>query len=306
MSGGSDVAEQPGDVVGSSNDTNSSTETITNSIGMKFAYCPAGVFLMGSPESERDRSSYEEQHRVRITKPFYLGIYEVTQADFERVMDYNPTEYSVNQSIADGDTGQFPVSSVTWHEAVEFCQKLSDMPQEKLHGRTYRLPTEAEWEYSCRAGSNAPFSFGGELAQSQATVGPNGSRKQPRAKPTPDRDTPEPEDPSPLKQRQGETTIDRDGPSKVGSREANAWGLCDMHGNVGEWCQDNYEEDYYEESPSDDPTGPQGSYYSGRVVRGGCWSWNAELARSAARSYQVENERTAYIGFRVAMEQPTP
>ncbi len=159
-------------------------EVITNSIGMKLAVIPAGTFLMGSPDGEAGRHSDETLHEVRITRPFHLGVYEVTQAEYERVMGTNPSCFSVQANVSDEaaaaagrwldpdrpgggrrrvlglDTSRFPVEMVFWQEAVDFCLKLSALPDEQAAGRVYRLPTEAEWEYACRAGTTTPFHFG--------------------------------------------------------------------------------------------------------------------------------------------------
>ena len=151
---------------------------ITNSIGMKLVLIPPGEFTMGSPkeliEEELKRPGndqwYKEQsagegpqHRVRITRPFYLGTYLVTQQEYQRVMGTNPSEFSATgkgkDKVAGQDTKRFPVECVSWDDAVEFCRKLSEMPEEQAAGRTYRLPSEAQWEYACRAGSTGRYSF---------------------------------------------------------------------------------------------------------------------------------------------------
>jgi formylglycine-generating enzyme required for sulfatase activity len=148
---------------------------VTNSIAMKLVLIPAGKFTMGSPEGEKERSADEgPQHQVEISRPFYLGVYEVTQAEYERVMGTNPSFFSPTGDgrywVKDQDTSKFPVESVSWNDAVEFCKQLSELPEEKQNGRVYRLPTEAEWEYACRAGaaSSKPFSFGDSLSSTQA------------------------------------------------------------------------------------------------------------------------------------------
>ncbi len=191
---------------------------VTNSIGMKLALIPAGKFLMGSPKDEKDRLLAEEQHEVSITKPFYLGVYEVTQAEYEKVMENNPSCFSANgdgkYSVNDMDTSRFPVENVSWDDAVAFCKKLSELPEEKKAGRVYRLPTEAEWEYACRAGTKTPFHYGDSLSSKQANFCGHfpygGADKGPWLKRT----------------------------AKVDTYAANAFGLYDMHGNVWEWCQD--------------------------------------------------------------------
>ena len=129
---------------------------ITNSIGMKLRLIPAGEFMMGSPGTESDRDDDETQHRVRITKPFYMGVTEVTQEQYQKVMGSNPSKFKGPQN---------PVELVSWAEAVEFCRKLSAMPAEKTAGHVYRLPTEAEWEYACRSGTTTAYGFGDDASR---------------------------------------------------------------------------------------------------------------------------------------------
>ena len=129
---------------------------VTNSIGMKLRLIPAGEFMMGSPGTESDRSDDETQHGVSITKPFYLGVTEVTQEQYQKVMGTNPSEFKGAQN---------PVEKVSWAEAVEFCGKLSAMPAEKTAGHVYRLPTEAEWEYACRSGTTTAYGFGDDASR---------------------------------------------------------------------------------------------------------------------------------------------
>jgi formylglycine-generating enzyme required for sulfatase activity len=133
--------------------TPASAKAITNSISMKMVLIPAGEFTMGSPDSDSDAPSHEPQHRVRITKPFYLGATEVTQGQYEKVMGKNPSNFKASGPDA-------PVEMVSWDDAQEFCRKLSELAEEKEEGRRYRLPTEAEWEYACRAGSAAKYCYG--------------------------------------------------------------------------------------------------------------------------------------------------
>ena len=142
-------------------------ETFTNSIGMKLTLIPAGQFMMGSPDTEQGHFINEKLHRVQISKPFYMGTYTVTQREYEKVMQRNPSYFSVNgkgkDDVAGMDTSRFPVEQVSWYDAKEFCNTLSER-----EGKTYRLPTEAEWEYACRAGTTTPFNFGSELNGTQA------------------------------------------------------------------------------------------------------------------------------------------
>ena len=250
---------------------------LTNSIGMKFAVISAGEFLMGSPAGEKNRSSDEHQHRVRITQAFHLGVFEVTQAQYERVMGKNPSSFSSSgtskDKVAGKDTSKFPVEKVSWDDAVEFCRRLSNLPEERAAGNTYRLPTEAEWEYACRAGTTTPFHFGSVLNGKQANCDgglPYGTETK-----------------GPYLQRT----------MRVGSFAPNAFGLYDMHGNVYEWCADWYDSDYYKNSPVSDPRGPSSGSY--RVFRGGSWYYYARGCRSAYRSRDTPDGRYDSLGFRV-------
>ena len=237
---------------------------LKNSIGMEFANIPAGKFLMGSPATEKERSPNETQHEVTLTQGFRMGVHEVTQAQYEQVMGKNPSHFK-------GAT--LPVETVSYDDALAFCQKLSDLPAEKAAGRKYRLPTEAEWEYCCRAGTSTPFHFGNELNGTQANCDGNNpygtTKKGPYLEKT----------------------------SPVGSYPANAWGLYDMHGNVWEWCQDWYG-DYPKQSVTD-PRGPEvGSFC---VNRGGSWIYEAALCRSAYRYWNDPSLRGSWLGFRLAL-----
>ena len=235
----------------------------TNSIGMKLKLIPAGEFLMGSPEDEEDRDDDEQQHRVRITQPYYLGTTEVTQGQWEQVMGSQP--WSGEKYVKEGS--DYAASYVSWDDAVEFCKKLS-----AKEGRTYRLPTEAEWEYACRAGATTVYSFGNssdlsEYAWWGGLAGDGNCQDERYA-------------------------------HQVGQKRSNAWGLYDMHGNVWEWCRDWYADDYYANSPTDGPTGPATG--SARVGRGGGWSDDPRGCRSAYRSWGTPVLRSGILGFRVA------
>jgi formylglycine-generating enzyme required for sulfatase activity len=249
---------------------------MTNSIGMRFVLIPPGEFEMGSTQEEVARLLEEAKqenvpevymlrvvteapkHRVRIVKPFYLGIYEVTLEQYQRGMGRNPTTTQ----------GTRPVTHVSHSAAVEFGRKLSELPQERTANAVYRLPTEAEWEYACRAGAATRYAFGdGESdlnhhAWSQANA-------------------------------QGQA-------QSVGQLRRNAWGLFDMHGNVWEWCHDWHGESYYRQFASTmaiDPQGPSDGEH--RVFRGGSWSFTAKFCRSAYRGRAVPSYRGGYVGFRV-------
>jgi formylglycine-generating enzyme required for sulfatase activity len=221
------------------------------------------------------------QHRVRITRPFYLGVYEVTQGEYEKVMGNNPSEFSATgkqkAKIAGQDTKRFPVENVSWDEVVEFCRRLSETPEEKTARRTYRLPSEAQWEYACHAGSTGRFSFSPS------------NRAIPR-----EYDEHGLEDYGWFGNNSGGM------PHAVGLKRGNPWSLYDMHGNVWEWCQDWYDKDWYAASPPDDPSGPPGG--SCRVRRGGSWICSAGRCRSANRiAHGPGGDRFYDLGFRVSL-----
>jgi formylglycine-generating enzyme required for sulfatase activity len=278
-------------------------ESIANSIGMKLVLIPAGEFTMGSPREEKDRHADEgPTHPVRISKAFYLGVHEVTQKQFRDVMGYNPSYFSADGKGKEGvkygryrpgggkdkvkgmNTDDFPVENVSWEEAREFLTKLAARPEEKEKGRTYRLPTEAEWEYAARGGAAAaPFNIDGKpsssLSSSQANFDGNypygGAKKGPYLRRT----------------------------CKVGSYRPNAFALFDMHGNVWEWCNDWYGKEYYAKSPPGDPGGPDTG--SERVLRGGSWGGSgARLCRAARRHRSAAEHRSFNVGFRIVAELP--
>ena len=240
-----------------------SPKEITNSIGMKLVLIPKGTFMMGSPESEKGRDDVETQHEVTISKDYYLGVYEVTQAQYEKVIGKNPSHFQ--GGIVGNENADLPVEQVSWDDAVEFCKKLSELPEEIKAGRVYRLPTEAQWEYACRAGSKTAYSFDDE----EGLLPEHGWFKRNSSNRT----------------------------HTVGLLEPNAWGLYDMHGNVWEWCSDWYGD--YPKGALSDPTGPkEGSY---RVNRGGSWDFVAAHCRSAYRGRYDPSRRLDDDGFRVAL-----
>lgn len=217
-------------------------EAIINSIGMKFVPIPAGEFLMGSPSDCPCGDPDEEfQHRVRITKPFLLGMHQVTQSQYEPVTGENPGFFK---------GPDLPVEHLTWNEARRFCELLSALPEEQAAGRHYRLPTEAEWEYACRAGTATTFNTGDTLELCKARFATK-RRSSPKLT------------------------------APVGSYPPNAWGLFDMHGNVWEWTSDWFSADYFRDSPVDDPQGPAtGTHHT---LRGGSASVEAHECRCAIR-----------------------
>jgi uncharacterized protein (TIGR02996 family) len=242
---------------------------LVNSLGMRLSLIPPGAFWMGSPDHEAGRDAVREspRHRVQITRGFYLGVYPVTQAEYEAVTGTNPSGYSTVAAGVDRvqDARQLPVETVSWPNASAFGEKLSELPEERSAGRAYRLPTEAEWEYACRAGTTSVFHYGDTLGPDQANIMGTGLRR---------------------------TTV-------VGTYRPNAWGLYDMHGNVWEWCQDLFEAGYYANSPRGDPQGPATA--AGRVLRGGGWCNEANGCRSAQRYWGSHTDAYNFLGFRVAL-----
>jgi formylglycine-generating enzyme required for sulfatase activity/serine/threonine protein kinase len=231
-------------------------ESLTNSIGMKLRLIPAGTFTMGDADGTGNE---KPPHQVTLTKPFYMGVYEVTNAQYKSVMGKIPSDQKRESS---------PVEQVSWQDAMEFCGKLTQLPQERVAQRVYRLPTEAEWEYACRAGTTTKYSFGDadwQLDNYGWFKGSNAVNTHP-----------------------------------VGLKKPNRWGLYDMHGNVWEWCSDFY--GYYPDGEVKDPQGLLAG--SGRVLRGGSWLSSAEHCRSAYRDGMPTSRRGSYMGFRLALSLP--
>jgi formylglycine-generating enzyme required for sulfatase activity len=251
----------------------------TNTIGMKFVLIPPGEFDMGSTQEEIvrfqnqakewdlpqwvvERSLSEApRHRIRLTQAFYLGKYEVTQAQYQQVMGSNPSKFP-------GSGPDAPVETVSWNDAVSFCQRLSARPAEKGTGGVCRLPTEAEWEYAARAGTTTAYCFGDEEAalSDYAWWGGNSDGKT----------------------------------HPVGEKRPNGFLLFDMHGNVWEWCADWDSAEYYAKSPTDDPVGPD--FGSVRAIRGGSFDARHTFPghyRSAFRNHGVPGLSFDYVGFRV-------
>jgi formylglycine-generating enzyme required for sulfatase activity len=259
---------------------------LANSVGMTLVRIEPGEFLMGTtkdqvdqlmrlfPDSEREWFDAEQpQHPVKISRPFFLGIHEVTQGEYQAVMGNNPSSFKGSHDL--------PVENLSWLDAVEFCNKLSEREKRVpfyrvngtevtiLSGNGYRLPTEAEWEYACRAQSAGLYPFGddaGKLGE-QAWYGGNAGGKT----------------------------------HPVGQKLPNAWGLFDMLGNVCEWCTDGYDRKYYASSPPVDPSGAANA--SLRVVRGGSWFSYPGYCRPAFRGWSTPEVRDSPLGFRVSAVQ---
>ncbi|MGO9921815.1 MAG: SUMF1/EgtB/PvdO family nonheme iron enzyme [Isosphaeraceae bacterium] len=259
---------------------------VTNSLGMTLVRIEPGSFLMGSsqeqidhlmrefPDSKREWFDYEQpQHAVKITHPFYLGTHQVTQGQYQAVMGINPSDVKGSDDL--------PVESVTWFDAIAFCNRLSEREKRTpfyringtdvtvLGGDGYRLPTEAEWEYACRAGSSTLYPFGDNASALDEFAWYN-------------------------KNSENQT-------HPIGHKSPNAWGLHGMLGNVWEWCADFYDAKYYASSPSADPPGATGA--ADRVIRGGGWLNAPRLCRSASRGGRLPADRSRSLGFRLVLGQ---
>jgi formylglycine-generating enzyme required for sulfatase activity len=238
--------------------------------GIEMIWCPPGTFLMGSPAAEALRGTDESQHEVTLSQGFWLAKTECTQAQWAAVMGTSSSEFPGSR---------LPVENVSWDEAMTWCQRMNTSARDLPPGMKWTLPTEAQWEYACRAGTTTPFSFGTRLNGREANCDGNypygTSTKGPFLEKT----------------------------TEVASYAANAWGFLDTHGNVYEWCSDWYGMDYYESSSDRrDPQGPaRGSY---RVARGGSWNSNAWSCRSAFRYRNTAGRRSSNLGFRPAVSLP--
>ena len=251
---------------------------MTNSLGMKLAWVPPGEFLMGSPPTEEGRQENENQHRVKLTNGYFVGTTLVTQAQYQALM-------GVERHPKRGPA--YPVEQIAYDEAAEFCYRLT-----RKEDRTYRLPTEAEWEYACRAGTTTPFWFGATIDPGRAHYNANHPYGK-DGKPT----------------RGFQLTYH---PKPVASYPPNAWGLYDVHGNLFEWCSDWYAP--YPAGDAADPKGPAAPpdvpSRSHRVQRGGSWLVSPAWCRSAYRGHQDDpgtdsGFRTdVNVGVRVVLDAP--
>ena len=245
---------------------------IENSIGTKLVLIPAGEFEMGSRDSATALSNDElPRHRVRLSRSYYLGKYEVTQREWKAVMGTEP--WKGEEHVREG--ADYPAVSISHGDAEEFCRRLSALPAERAAGRVYRLPTEAEWEHGCRGGNKEPTRY--HFGDSEADLGKYAWY------------------------RLNSAFVGEEYAHHVGQKLGNGYGLYDMHGNVWEWCSDWYDVDYYGTSAASgpDPTGPSGG--SLRVVRGGSWYELELCCRVAHRDRCFPTSRGSQGGFRLAL-----
>ncbi|MFH1240829.1 MAG: formylglycine-generating enzyme family protein [Pseudomonadota bacterium] len=242
--------------------------TFTNSLGMEFVLIPAGTFTMGSPSNEPNRNRDEVLHKVTISKPFYMQTTEVTLKQWRSLMG---TRLFGEQKGPDNE----PVVKVSWHDCMDFIAKLNALKE-----GTYSLPTESQWEYACRAGSTTPYSWGNDIDCSKAMY----SNNTQKAKKCVDY----------VKSR----GVAPDGPAPVKTYPPNAWGLYDMHGNVWEWCEDQYGP--YPKGGAVDPRGPSSG--TAKVRRGGSWFKYGYFCRSANRNYGHPMSRYQTTGFRLVRQ----
>jgi formylglycine-generating enzyme required for sulfatase activity len=227
-----------------------------NGVKLELVLIPAGKFTMGSPKTEAGRNGDEgPQHEVTISKPFYMGRHEVTQEQYEAVMGNNPANFKGAMN---------PVEQVSWHDAQNFCRKLGAKA-----GRAARLPTEAEWEYACRAGTTTSYHSGDDVGNLDNVAWHRGNS--------------------------GKTT------HPMGQKMATAWGLFDMHGNVWEWCQDWHLADFYKTAAPADPVCAEQRGAWGRVIRGGAYRDDAPIGRAADREWESPDSVAKYVGFRIIL-----
>ncbi|MEB3342191.1 SUMF1/EgtB/PvdO family nonheme iron enzyme, partial [Okeania sp.] len=240
--------------------TRQKREDLGNGIKLEMIYIPGGSFLMGSPENEAERKSNEGPQHEATIQPFYMSKYPITQNQYQTIMGNNPSSFK-------GES--HPVERVSWHDAIEFCQKLSEKT-----GKIYTLPSESQWEYACRAGTTTPFYFGETITPE--LVNYDGNRPYGNAP----------------QGKYRQQTI------SVGSFPPNAFGLYDMHGNVWEWCQDVWHENY-NGAPTDGSAWETGGYSNVRVLRGACWINFGWYCRSARRVCVYADTLNYLRGFRI-------
>jgi formylglycine-generating enzyme required for sulfatase activity len=239
------------------------TEDLGDGVALTLMLIPAGEFQMGAPEDEPDSNASERpQHRVKLS-PFLMGRTPVTQAQWRVVSGYPQQDIELKPSPSNFKEDNLPVEKVSWHQATEFCKRLSAKTQ-----KNYHLPSEAQWEYACRAGTETAFHFGDKLTAELANYAGEISQT-----------------------------------TEVAQYPANDWGLYDMHGNVWEWCQDPWHENY-KGAPDDGSAWIEGGEFSTKILRGGSWYLNLRYCRSAYRVRSYADGDDDDLGFRVCCSAP--
>jgi formylglycine-generating enzyme required for sulfatase activity len=242
-------------------------------VAMEMIWCPPGTFTMGSPTTETGRGTDETEHNVSLTRGFYLGKYEVTQAQYEAVMTGNTDGLNAKPSNWPNNPNR-PVEKVSWADAQIFLTRLNAQQSANIpSGWAYVLPTESQWEYACRAGTSTMYSWGNDINSTRANYNWDGSYN---------------------------TGVDFKQTRDVGQYAANPWGFFDIQGNVWEWTADRYQGAYPIGNPVVDPTGPASG--SSRVLRGGSWFTGGAALRSAKRLYVTPWIRNFHQGFRVGFQ----
>ncbi len=251
-------------------------ETITNKLfanrlGMKFRLIPAGSFMMGSPISDVDRRDNEWQHQVTLSNAYYMGVCEITQGEWKQVMGQNTKSEMDTKRKSPSSEDRYPICRVSWDDAQAFVETLNTEYREELtkelgDGWMYSLPSEAEWEYACRAGTTGPYGGTGEVSDMGWHWGNNAGMEH-----------------------------------VGGEKRPNAWGLYDMHGNVCEWCLDSCEEHAWTNTYRDNIVDPLCTYGSMRVIRSGCWDDYDSECRSASRHAKLPSQSNEFMGLRLAI-----
>ncbi|MCV3212499.1 SUMF1/EgtB/PvdO family nonheme iron enzyme, partial [Plectonema radiosum NIES-515] len=253
------------------------TEDLGNGVVLEMVAIPGGQFLMGSPENELQRRDSESPQHTVTVQPFFMGKFPVTQAQWAAVAVLEKVKIDLELDPSNFKGANRPVECVSWNHAIEFCARLSNKT-----GKSYRLPSEAEWEYACRAGTTTPFYFGETITTDLANYRGTDWHYQGKVYPG--------------NYGQGSKGQYRQQTTDVGIFPANAFGLFDMHGNIWEWCQDEWHQNY-NEAPADAKAWVSENDNHSRLLRGGSWSYNPGICRSAIRSnYPVTGN---YLGFRV-------
>jgi formylglycine-generating enzyme required for sulfatase activity len=259
-----DAAGNPATATRTVTVTGNRTVDLNATVAMDMIWCPPGTFTMGSPTTEAGRGTNETEHNVTLTKGFYLGKYEVTQTQYEAVMTGNTDSLSPTPSKWPNNPNR-PVEKVSWEDAQIFLTRMNAQQSANIPpGWAYVLPTEAQWEYACRAGTTTMYSWGNDINSSRANYDQN----------------------------IGQTV-------NAGQYGANPWGFFDMHGNVWEWVSD-WMANYFTGTQTD-PEGPASG--SPRVMRGGSWKDGAPFLRSARRFDLIPSLLDKNIGFRVSLHK---